>query len=414
MASDTGDKIGLNMPDDLADNDVWGGIYRAFGATVDELVYANREFRNMSILGGGKIEWDAGTGQVSFDANIVIRDHITSNTVTITTAASPVTLTANQVGYVAKNMKPASNQSITSVTVVSAGSLPNTDQDADMGVLALFHRTSDSTCLVPWAGREILDGDHWQFGAALSWYERIASHAKPSHRHDTTTTLDNVDIDAAATSPKVAIIDGKLYARTTQLNVDVGASGRNGLDTGAAALNTVYYLYAIPPTSGRTFDAVFSVTSPSGGGPTGFSSWSYLGAVLRGGTAFHDYVFSQGRHIHVPKSITQGWTATGYTAETTLTPDTTKNWIGRFTLNPISTNDSYFIDVSINGTDHFISLGGNNDVSGSPRYDMQVEVPMLDASRRVWRRAGAGGGLPASWTADTYQFGWTEDPMEYK
>lgn len=217
MSTSIGDKLGFTVPTDGGDDDVWGGVLHTFYAVLDELTYSAREAKNLSILGGGAISWDDSTNQVSFTENIIIRDHVTDKTVTITTAASPVTLSAqNTVGYVSKNPQPASNQSITSVSTVAAGSLPNTTGDTDMQLIVLFMRTSDDTLLIPWARREILSGDHWQWGASLSWYERIASSRKPSYYNDGSDT-SQLTVPGSATAPSVVIIDGKLYVNVNHL-----------------------------------------------------------------------------------------------------------------------------------------------------------------------------------------------------
>lgn len=273
-----GDKIGIDAPTVGGSTDIWGGEQNSNTfLEIDEGLYAPREDRNLAIIGGGKIGWTASTGQVSFTGNIVAYNHITAFKNTITTAGSPVTLnTALKVGYVKITRKPGVDNSITSVSVAAAGALPNAITDADHGTLVLFFQTPDNTLYIPWARREILDGDHWQFGAAQSWYERLASSRKPGFKTNP-ADLSQLILSATATSPACVFIDGKIYANVANVTLDLDTAGRNGLDTGAKAAATIYYLYAIPAASGRTFDLVCSVTAPTTG-PTGFSSWSYLGA----------------------------------------------------------------------------------------------------------------------------------------
>lgn len=412
MSSQVGDKLGgagLVMATDLGDDGVWGGIERTFGAVVDELCYANREFRNLSILGGGKMEWDSTAGTLTFDANIVIRDHITSNTVTITTASSPVTLTANQVGYVAKNMKPASNQTITSITVVSAGSLPNDATDGNMGLLVLFHRTSDGTCLIPWAGRELLDGDHWQFGVALSWYERKASARKP--RYNSTTDQSQVDVPASAKAPAVVLINGKLYANTSGANMDLDTAGRSGLDTGAKAANTPYYLYAIPPTSGRTFDIVASVTAPSGAGPSGFADHSYIGALATESSSTDIEAFQAANGTYMSDEEIEVETHTGTTSLTTKTfagmPTTVlQAWI-RLEEDASSSGHTGRAQGANNGGIPDVAVV--TSVSAGTGDDVRTHgfIPIITA-QTIYIQTTDGGNL-----VSCFLFGWIEDPMEF-
>jgi hypothetical protein len=276
MPTTAGDKLSLPVPTAGGDTGTWGGYMNSdTWPVLDELCYAAREDRNLVIMGGGKIGWNGA--QVTFTADIIVYNHVTGFTVTIQAAGSPVALGASgTVGYVKINRKPSVNQTIAAVSTAAAGSLPNTLSDADMGVLVLFMRTADGTLWVPWARREILSQDHWQFGIAKSWFERIASSRKPRYQSVQADTSQIV-VPGSASSPSVVVIDGKLYANTADKTLDMDTTGRNGLDTGAKAADTIYYLYAIPPTSGRGFDLVCSITAPTTG-PTGFPSWNYLGA----------------------------------------------------------------------------------------------------------------------------------------
>lgn len=290
--------LNLTVPSPGLDDDVWDTIQNNNTFTeIAQALYAAREDRNLTITGGGKISWASGTNQVSFTDNIVIRDHVTDKTVTITTAASPVTLSAaNTVGYIQKNREPASNQSITTVSTAAAGALP--DAVGDNGNIVLFHRTSDGTLFIPWARREILSGDHWQFGAATSWYEKLAVTQKPVYRSNPADTSQLV-IPGSATLPAVVLINGKLYANTSDVTVDLDTAGRNGLDTGAKAADTNYYLYAIPAVSGRTFDGIISLTAPTGAGPSGFTTTkSYCGGLVTGtSSALPNFNASNGNFI---------------------------------------------------------------------------------------------------------------------
>jgi hypothetical protein len=86
-----------------------------------------------------------------------------------------------------------------------------------------------------------------------------------------------VVIPASVQKPAKVAIDGKIFINTSDITCDLTQGGRNGLDVGNLQAGHFLYLYAIPGTSGTTFDSVASTNSPLSG-PTGFSSWSYLGA----------------------------------------------------------------------------------------------------------------------------------------
>jgi len=405
MAITKGDKIGFTAPTDLGDADVWGGLLHTIYEQLDELCYSAREDRNLSFLGGGKISWD-GTS-VTFTEDIIIRDHITNKIVTITTAASPIAMaTANDVAYIAKNRKPAANQSIASVTVVAAGALPNDLTDGNMGLIVLFHRTSDATILIPWARREILSSDHWRFGAALSWYERIASARKPGYRSNIADT-SQVIVPAATTTPAVVMIEGEMFANTSNATMDLDTAGRNGLDTGAKAANTAYYLYAITPVSGRGFDVVTSVTNPATG-PTGFSNWSYIGAfcTVEAASTIANFQASNGEIVFEDEVEDNTHTGnTSFSAETfNALPSTVKKaWM--------------YISVTGAATDVVRAAGTNVSVSTNAIIVRQIVanssnfgfgwVPIFTANTIYLLTDDAGNTVTGN------LMGWQEDPMEY-
>lgn len=402
MSETVGDKIGLTVPTDLGDNNTWGGILNALFAVIDELTYASREDRNLSIIGGGTISWDATAGEVSFTENIVIRDHITDKTVTITTAASPITLTANQVAYVAKNRNPASNQSITSATVVSAGSLPNDTTDGNMGVIVLFMRTSNDTLNIPFFRREIIGSDSWSIGMAQTLFERQASARKPAYSIASTGTTVTV---AAGSS---VIIDGKLYYNSAAEDCNLSTAGRGGLDTGSSVANTPYYLYAIPAVSGRGFDLVASATAPTTG-PTGFSSWSYVGACL---TASSSGAFDIFTAVGGFLTCTVGLHSASHTGNTTRTdkqlicPTTAINRFVRMQLD---------VSATLSGTSNrfnAVDVAGSAVLLVAPRVSStHFEwgwVPHLDP-QVIWIQCAR-----SDYTVTARLYGWQEDPMEYK
>ncbi len=407
-----GDKIGIDAPTVGGSTDVWGSEQNTNTyPEIDELVYAPREDRNLVVLGGGKISWDSATNLVAFTANITIYNHITASTVSITTAGSPVTLdTALKVGYVKINRKPSSNQSITSVSVAAAGSLPNTNSDADSGVIALFHRTSDSTLMIPWARREILSGDNWQFGASLSWYERIATSSRPSFKSNSADSSQLI-VPASAGSPSAVVIDGKIYANVANATMDLDTAGRNGLDTGAKAANTIYYLYAIPPTSGRTFDVVCSVTPPTTG-PTGFSSWSYLGAF---GTVVSSAIpgtsSSDGRLLATfnTTSYEVTFNSSTFGSKTVVGPTTMKSLFVRSTWSAVNTTGDDLTISSLNDAATTISRHTVTDVTVGKNTPVHWQVEIVTANTIY--------GKVTTTTSDANivrTLGWTENLMEFR
>lgn len=404
------DLVPIEVPTVGGDTDIWGTELNTKSFTqLAKAVYASREDRSISILGGGKISWNQSGNALTFTEDIIIRDHITDKTVTITTAASPVTLdAANKVAYVEKNRGPASNQSINAATVVAAGALPNT-KDAN-GMIVLFHRTSDGTILVPWARRELLDGDNWQWGMALSWFERLASARKPSYR---TLAADDSQVicPASATSPAVVIINGKLYANVANETMDLDTAGRNGLDTGTKAANTAYYLYAIPATSGRGFDIVASTTPPTGAGPSGFTSaWSYIGAFATEETGSGTiWPFQASCGVYISDEEFEAETHTGDTNSTAKVmnsiPLTVKQLYGHVAVNPGTAGQSCRVTGVQSTTNDGIVVNGPVAGQTTRGYGF-VHIFTAQTVYITVSNAAATG----TWNL----MGWREDPMEYQ
>jgi hypothetical protein len=296
------------------------------------------------------------------------------------------------------------NQTITSVTVVAAGALPNAV--GDNGVFVLFWRSADGTIIVPWAKKELLVGDHWQFGAAQTWYERIASSRKPGFRSNTADTSQTI-VDASATAPACVWIDGKLYANTSPVTLDLDTAGRNGLDTGSKAANTPYYKYAIPAVSGRTFDVVCSVTAPTTG-PTGFTGWSYIGAFATpsASTALQNFR-SVGGRFQANREIA-----------TASDPGTTGATSWAITNCPVTAKYGLFqLTLTGTGAGETGSLSATNSTEDACAAVLQVNsvatywwgwCPILTA-QTVWLRVST---TTLTFTPEFY--GWIEDPMEYK
>lgn len=111
-------------------------------------------------------------------------------------------------------------------------------------------------------------------GFSVSGISASAIPPKPMIYQDTFNTTE-VKVFATAAAPARVIINGTVYTNTSDKVCDSTVSGRNGY---VDSETSIRYLYAIPPTSGTTFDVVMSSVDPGSGGPTGFPNWSYLGA----------------------------------------------------------------------------------------------------------------------------------------
>ncbi len=368
------------------------------------------EDRNLTISGGGKISWDSTNKQVSFTGNIVVRDHRTDKVTTITTAASPIPLTnENDVAYFERAIAPETNQTVEALEIAAGGTVPERTETS--GPVVLFHRTDENTLWIPWVQREMLNGDFWQWGTQLSWYERITASHKPAYRNNGINEDDSqVAVPASPSSPAVVNIDGKLYANTSRTVMDLDTTGRGGLDTETKSANTAYYLYAIPATTGRTFDLVSSTTAPNdlSPGPTSFSSWSYLGSFATDNTLVEvDSFFASlgnfqnaGTYI-ASEQLTESTDATAKTIENC--PTTATKVSGR-------------LQISGTVSDRWGCIGGVEACTGFVRTQTDPTIIVYnDVETSLTTPATIYLNLQNGNNIVSFSLkGWQEDPMAYK
>lgn len=77
-------------------------------------------------------------------------------------------------------------------------------------------------------------------------------------------------------------VGGKQLSTNSALSINTATTGAGGLDTGSLAADTLYYAYAV--NNSGTLAAVASTTSPTGGGPTGFTASKLVGAFYSSST----------------------------------------------------------------------------------------------------------------------------------
>lgn len=225
---------------------------------------------------------------------------------------------------------------------------------------------------------------------------------RPSFKYSAT---DKVVVPATAAKPVYFLIGGQIFEIATDLICDLDGTGPGGLDTGAKAANTIYYLYGV--NNAGVAALVASVTSPATG-PTGYSSWTYLGAfhTLSGSSNIPPFTSSSGKYVTVGPSAQSHSGDTNWNPETYLQPITIKSSFG-------------FLYIS--------GAGGAGDqgqispvtpgVSGLPTYvilqvnsienDVFVEVPVMTPGTLYLKTTDSVN------TVGYWQYGWVEDPTEY-
>ena len=123
-----------------------------------------------------------------------------------------------------------------------------------------------------------LQGVQGEPGQDASAVLAIAANRPSYQRH--ATNIDQVIVSASENLPSRVAIDDTVLSNTETKTVELSGNGRGGLDEPSTLSdNTIYYLYAIVDEAEEGFDLIASDNIPDQG-PTGFSSWSYLGAIL--------------------------------------------------------------------------------------------------------------------------------------
>jgi len=166
--------------------DPWFDGFESLVTALDASGYAAREDRNIIFGGGGDVTWDAGTGTLTWNADIVLYSMIAGFRLSI--PAGSISLPDTQVLYVNATRSP-----IVSATlgVATAGSVPNTNS-----AMALAIRVG-STIYWRW-GAKIETGETLNmFGVpgasgASDIYERSATFGVPIGSSSDEATLGRV------------------------------------------------------------------------------------------------------------------------------------------------------------------------------------------------------------------------------
>lgn len=215
-------------------------------------------------------------------------------------------------------------------------------------------------------------------------------------------------VSGSAAAPSIIRIGSTFYTNTSDATLDLDTSGRNGVDTGSKAANTVYYLYGITPTSGTTFDLVCSITAPTTG-PTGFPSWSYLGSfVTDNSSAFGAFRYSKGVYLASSGDAAQDVTtnSTSAAAKTLKIPSTATSVYGRLGFSVTATigRDSQI------GATSTSTLTRATTTSATVGQNSQVfcDIPITEASTVYMLVSNAD-------TTTVFRaLGWTEDPQKFQ
>ena len=108
----------------------------------------------------------------------------------------------------------------------------------------------------------------------------------------------NATLDIDATKVVLETSGGSVYpVSSVNLTVNTGAAGANGLDTGAIAADTWYYVFVIyNPTTGTTAGLI-SLSSTAPTLPSGYTYFSRFGSVITDASVHLIYTIQRGKTV---------------------------------------------------------------------------------------------------------------------
>jgi len=189
--------------------------------------------------------------------------------------------------------------------------------------------------------------------------------------------------------------DLSYLASSVSLTVAISSSGANGLDTGAEASPTWYYLWVI--YNGSTVAGLISASSTAPTLPSGYTYKALVGAVFNNSGSDFTRFWQTGRRVQLaPANIFTAKAATGADTYQALTggeatllaaavPPIAKTVL--LTAGASTTQNSIAVAGDTNGVGSIVSAG---DVAGATTVSSFVgcssgEVPLITAQTVVWK-----------------------------
>jgi hypothetical protein len=189
--------------------------------------------------------------------------------------------------------------------------------------------------------------------------------------------------------------DLSYLASSVSLTVAITSNGANGLDTGAEASSTWYYLWVI--YNGSTVAGLISASSTAPTLPSGYTYKALVGAVFNNSGSDFTRFWQTGRRVQLaPANIFTAKAATGANTYQALTggeatllaaavPPIAKTVL--LTAGASTTQNSIAVAGDTNGVGSIVSAG---DVAGATTVSSFVgcssgEVPLITAQTVVWK-----------------------------
>lgn len=202
------------------------------------------------------------------------------------------------------------------------------------------------------------------------------------------------------------IIDGQIYETSVSLDMNLDVAGPGGLRVGLTkAAATIYYIYAILDNG---VVALLGDTVAPTTGPTGYSVWSYLGAVstLAGSAAFPAFRVANG-FTQFSDQVSSDYTETNaaYQAKTLAIPAHASHVYGMLYISAVTAGTVLGNISSKNGGGSFLHAETNAVATG--RAFSTGFVP-IETSQTVYMKVETGTG-----TVNFRINGWLEDPTRF-
>lgn len=154
----------------------WYEAFKSLVLAMDVSGYASREDRNLIIVGGGLVSWDAGTSLLSWADVIQVLSFITGYRVQ--TAANTVTMDDGYVLYLSVTRSPTSN---VTVSVVVDDKIPTDDSAFVLAVRSgtniywrngLMMESGDS--VIGLGSKQVIKGVEWSIDLGKHFYTQLA------------------------------------------------------------------------------------------------------------------------------------------------------------------------------------------------------------------------------------------------
>ena len=227
----------------------------------------------------------------------------------------------------------------------------------------------------------VYDGTCYQIDSAISIPKGHKS--KLVVKHNATTPASNVDISSDSISLTDSV-EHTIELRNVNITVNIAISGAGGLDTGAEAASTLYYIWLIYNPTTSTVSGVFSTSSTSPTMPSGYTYKRLVGEIYNGGdsnfTVYYRYNDTVSINLNIGTvygnaSLTTVWTA--YSLPGSIPGGTSKLFLKAYS-NAGTTPCRQMVSPDSDGAHYIVfTMPASNGSDGVGGYNETVEGVLL-------------------------------------